>query len=132
MTTTSSTNPAVQAILSGTAPQQARLAAASGLLPLPQSDLLEILVALRTSEDTEISEAANETLTSQEADDLLTAAKSPETSPAVLNYLATVSQGSRQIHEAVALNNKTPDEAKPNSRHHRYDPYETSIYPQSQ
>ncbi len=109
--TTESTNPAVQAILSGSAPQQARLAAASGLLPLPQSDLLEILVALRTSEDTEISEAANETLTSQEADDLLTAAKSPETSPAVLNYLATVAQGSRQIHEAVALNNKTPDEA---------------------
>lgn len=109
--TTESTNPAVQAILRGTAPQQARLAAASGLLPLPQSDLLEILVALRSSDDTEISEAANETLTSQEADDLLTAAKSPETSPAVLNYLATVSQGSRQIHEAVALNNKTPDEA---------------------
>jgi len=111
MTTTDSTNPAVQAILRGTAPQQAKLAAASGLLPLPQSDLLEILVALRTSEDAEISEAANETLTSQETDDLLTAAKSPETSPAVLNYLATVSQGSRQIHEAVALNNKTPDEA---------------------
>ena len=109
--TTESINPAVQAILSGTAPQQARLAAASGLLPLPQSDLLEVLVALRTSADTEISEAANETLTSQEPDDLLTAAKSPETSPAVLNYLATVSQGSRQIHEAVALNNKTPDEA---------------------
>jgi len=111
MTTTSSTNPAVQAILSGTAPQQAKLAAASGLLPLPQADLLEVLVALRGSDESEIAEAASETLTSQDPDDLLTAAKSSDTSPAVLNYLATVSQGSRQIHEAVALNNKTPDEA---------------------
>ncbi len=111
MNTTDSTNPAVLAIIRGTAPQQAKLAAASGLLPLPQSDLLEVLVALRTSDEAEISEAANETLTSQDADDLLTAARSPETSPAVLNYLATVSQGSRQIHEAVAQNNKTPDEA---------------------
>jgi regulator of extracellular matrix RemA (YlzA/DUF370 family) len=111
MTTISSTNPAVQAILSGTAPQQAKLAAASGLLPLPQADLLEVLVALQGSDESEIAEAASETLTSQDPDDLLTAAKSSDTSPAVLNYLATVSQGSRQIHEAVALNNKTPDEA---------------------
>jgi len=111
MTTTSSTNPAVQAILSGSAPQQAKLAAASGLLPLPQSDLLEVLVALHTSDESEIAEAASETLSSQDPDDLLTAAKSSDTSPAVLNYLATVSQGSRQIHEAVALNNRTPDEA---------------------
>jgi hypothetical protein len=111
MTTINSTNPAVQAILSGTAPQQAKLAAASGLLPLPQSDLLEVLVALRGSDDTDVAEAATETLTSQDPDDLLTAAKSSDSSPAVLNYLATISQGSRQIHEAVALNNKTPDEA---------------------
>jgi regulator of extracellular matrix RemA (YlzA/DUF370 family) len=111
MTTISSTNPAVQAILSGTAPQQAKLAAASGLLPLPQSELLEVLVALHTSDESEIAAAASETLSSQDPDDLLTAAKSSDTSPAVLNYLATVSQGSRQIHEAVALNNKTPDEA---------------------
>jgi regulator of extracellular matrix RemA (YlzA/DUF370 family) len=111
MTTISSTNPAVQAILGGTAPQQAKLAAASGLLPLPQADLLEVLVALQGSDESEIAEAASETLTSQDPDDLLTAAKSSDTSPAVLNYLATVSQGSRQIHEAVALNNKTPDEA---------------------
>jgi regulator of extracellular matrix RemA (YlzA/DUF370 family) len=111
MTTINSTNTAVQAILNGTAPQQAKLAAASGLLPLPQSDLLEVLVALRGSDDSDIAEAAVETLTSQDPDDLLTAAKSSESSPAVLNYLATISQGSRQIHEAVALNNKTPDEA---------------------
>ena len=111
MSTITSTNPAVRAIIGGTAPHQARLAAASGLLPLPQSDLLEVLVALRQSDDAEISEAANETLTSQDSEDLLTAAKSSETSTAVLEYLAKFAQGSRQIHEAIILNNKTPDEA---------------------
>lgn len=111
MTITESTNPAVKAIVTGTAPHQARLAAASGLLPLPQSDLLELLVVLREADDAEIAEAAADTLTSQDPEDLLSAAKDAETSAAVLTYLATVSQGSRQIHEAVALNNKTPDEA---------------------
>jgi hypothetical protein len=111
MTTTTSTNPAVQALIGGAAPHQARLAAASGMLPLPQSDLLEVLVALRQSEDSEIGTAAKATLDSQDAEDLLAAAKSDETSVAVLAYLATLSQSSRQIHEAVILNNKTSDQA---------------------
>ena len=111
MATTTSTNPAVQAIIGGSAPHQAKLAAASGLLPLPQSDLLEVLVALRQSEKAEIAEAATATLASQDSEDLLNAASSNETSPAVLDYLATFSTGPRQIHEAVVLNNKTSDEA---------------------
>ncbi len=110
MSTTTSTNPAVQAIIAGTAPHQARLAAASGLLPLPQSDLLELLVALRQSDDAEIATAAKETLDEQDAEDLLTAARSDETSVAVLDYLATLSQKPK-IHEAVILNNKTSDQA---------------------
>jgi hypothetical protein len=111
MSTTTSSNPAVQAIVAGTAPHQARLAAASGFLPLPQSDLLEVLVVLQDVEDSEIAEAAKETLASQAVDDLLTAAKSSETSPAVLNYLAAFSKDNREIHEAIVLNNRTPDEA---------------------
>src|SRR4029079_8971070 len=111
MTSTGSTNPVVQAIIAGTAPQQARLAAASGLLPLPQSDLLEVLVALRQSDDPEIAEAANETLTTQDSHDLLTAAKASETSIAVLDYLATLSTQTRELQEAVIMNSKTPDEA---------------------
>jgi regulator of extracellular matrix RemA (YlzA/DUF370 family) len=100
----------VRAIIGGTAPQQAKLAAASGLLPLPQSDLLEVLVALRHSEDSEIAAAAKETLESQDAGDLLTAAKSDETPTAVLDYLATLLGDAREVHEAVVLNNNTPDE----------------------
>jgi hypothetical protein len=107
---TTSTNPAVEAILSGKAPQQAMLAAASGLLPLPQADLLEVLVALRVSENQEIAKAAAATLSEQESRDLLDAARATETSPAVLAYLGE-SDGSREVREAVILNGNTPDDA---------------------
>jgi hypothetical protein len=108
---TTSTNPVVEAIVSGTAPQPARLAAARGLLPLPQNDLLEVLVALSTSEDPEIVSAANETLAAETDEDLVVAARSEEIAPAVLAYLATRSGATRQLHEAAILNNKTPDGA---------------------
>jgi len=111
MSTSIPTNPIVEAILSGKAPRQAKLAAASGLLPLGQSDLLEVLVALRKSDEAELSEAATETLDSQTLDDLLVAAKSAETSASVLEYVATCSQANRQIHEAVVLNTNTSDQA---------------------
>ena len=111
MSTTTSTNPVVQSLLSGKAPAQAKLAAAQGLLPLPQADLLEVLVALRKSEDAELVEAANATLDSQTPDDLLNAAKSPETSSAVLDYVAHSAKGDRQIHEAIVLNSNTSDAA---------------------
>jgi regulator of extracellular matrix RemA (YlzA/DUF370 family) len=100
----------VQAIIGGTAPHQARLAAASGLLPLPQSDLLEVLVALRTSDDSEIAAAAKDTLESQDAEDLLAAARSDDTSTPVLDYLAAYPDALREIREAVVLNKKTSDE----------------------
>ena len=110
MTTTTSTNPAVQAIVNGTAPHPARLAAASGLLPLPQSDLLEVLVALRQSQDPEIAQAATSTLESQERADLLAAAKDTDTAASVLEYFASASL-TREVHEAVVQNTNTSDEA---------------------
>lgn len=106
-----SQNPVVKAIIEGSAPQPARLAAARGLLPLPQQDLLEILVALSTNQDTEIAKAANETLQSESPDEFLTAAKEEDTAPAVLAYLANQTNVKREIQEALILNGKTPDEA---------------------
>lgn len=110
MITTTSTNPVVQAIVSGSAPQPARLAAASGLLPLPQADLLEVLVALRQSDDAEIAGAAASTLESQDSQDLLTAAKAADTSAAVLGYLGTITS-SPDVQEAVIQNTTTTDAA---------------------
>lgn len=106
-----SSNPVVQAIISGSAPQPARLAAARGLLPLPQNDLLEVLVALSSNPDVEIAEAATETLQAESVDDLLIAAKADETATSVLDYLASHPAAKREIHEAVILNTKTPDQA---------------------
>lgn len=106
-----STNPVVQAIITGKAPQPARLAAARGLLPLPQNDLLEVLVALTTSDDAQISAAATETLKAESPDDLLSAASDQETAPNVLAYLATLADGSPQLYEATILNTRTPDHA---------------------
>lgn len=103
-------NPAVQAIIGGTAPQAARLAAAGGLLPLAATDLLEVLVALRQSDDAEIAQTAAATLESQDGADLLIAAKASDTSTAVLSYLATLADAGRPVHEALLQNNRTPDE----------------------
>jgi len=108
-TNITSNNSVVEAIITGTAPRPARLAAANGLLPLSQIELLEVLVALRQSRDAEIAEAANETLSSQTPEDLLVAAKAGETSPAVLAYLGTITDSPRDVHEALILNNQTPD-----------------------
>ncbi len=109
-----STNPIVRAIIGGTAPQPARLAAASGLLPLSQSDFLEVLVALRQSDDAEIAAAADETIKSQAAEDMLSVAKAHDAPPSVLDYLATSAETNRQIQEAVVLNSRTPDRAVAN------------------
>lgn len=106
-----STNPVVQAIVAGTAPQGAKMAAARGLLPLDQADMLEALVALRESSDAAIASAARETLASQEPETLRVIASSNEAPPSVLGYLAATPDLGREVHEAVTLNARTPDEA---------------------
>jgi hypothetical protein len=107
----SSTNPVVQAIITGAAPQPARLAAARGMLPLQQNELLEILVALAAGEDVELATAAKETLKSETPEDLLVAATAEDTPPSVLAYLATQPDAALNVYEAVILNANTPDEA---------------------
>ena len=109
---TSSQNPIVQAVVAGTAPQAAKLVAARGLLPLAQDELFEVLVVLRGDAGSEIARAAEETLGAQEPEALLGVASSVGASPTVLDYLARRTSGiGRDVHEAVALNVATPDEA---------------------
>jgi NACalpha-BTF3-like transcription factor len=106
-----SKNPVVQAVVSGSAPPQARMAAARGLLPLAQEELLELLVALRADADVDVARVADETLSTQEPTALSAAASEPETPAPVLAYLATRADLGRAAQEAVALNVSTPDEA---------------------
>jgi hypothetical protein len=101
----------VQAVVSGDAPPQARMAAARGLLPLAQDVQMELLVALRADADAEIARAADETLREQEPATLLVVASSAETKPGVLSYLASRDGLAREVQEAVALNASTPDDA---------------------
>lgn len=111
MSSVTSTNPVVQSIISGNAPATARSAAARGLLPLPQADLLEALVHLTADNDPAIARSAQETLAAQDAAELLQIASIETTAPAVLGYLASVSVAGNAIHEAIAGNANTPDEA---------------------
>ncbi|HEX7956606.1 MAG TPA: hypothetical protein VF508_06675, partial [Pyrinomonadaceae bacterium] len=108
---TTSTNPVVQAVVSGSAPPQARMAAARGMLPVPQDVMLELLVALRADADEEVARAAEETLGAQGTEALLGVASNAETPPAVLTYLASRAGLDRAVQESLALNAATPDEA---------------------
>jgi len=111
LTQVTSTNPVVQSIISGNAPAAARSAAARGLLPLPQADLLEALVHLTADNDPAIAHSAQETLASQQPGDLLQVASTEATAPSVLGYLASLGTAGDEIHEAIAANASTPDEA---------------------
>lgn len=107
----SSTNPVVQSIISGNAPPTARSAAARGLLPLPQPDLIEALVHLTADNDPAIAQAAQATLASQNPVELVQIALLETTAPAVLGYLAGRTDADKKIHEAIAANANTPDAA---------------------
>ena len=74
-----STNPVVKAIISGTAPAPALFAAARGILPLPQTDLLEVLVHLAKGTDAELASTAQATLNNQETNSLTAILESAET-----------------------------------------------------
>jgi hypothetical protein len=106
-----STNPAVRSVITGVAPRPARLAAARGLLPLPQADMLEILVNLAVIDDEEIAKTARTTLDSQNLADLSSVLLANEIAPSVLGYLARKKDQSREVHEAVITNARTPGDA---------------------
>jgi hypothetical protein len=103
-----STNPAVKAIIIGTAPQPARLAAARGILPLPQSDLLEVLVALADDDDAELAKNARATLDAQTASELVEAIESGSAAPPVLAFFAGRETIAPEVHEAILSNQTTP------------------------
>ncbi|MGI8494837.1 MAG: hypothetical protein ACR2L1_05935 [Pyrinomonadaceae bacterium] len=104
-----STNPVVKSIIEGTAPRPAQFAAARGMLPLPQTDLLEVLVSLTRSSDTELATAAEATLKNQDSIAIQSIVESDVISPSILAYFAGQDNTTAQIHEAIISNAKTPD-----------------------
>ena len=106
-----SSNPVVKAVIEGTAPRAAQLAAARGILPLPQTDLLEILVFLYEGSDPELKDAASETLSSQQHVALESTIRSADVAPRVLVHFADQAGLPASIHEAILTNSKTPPTA---------------------
>lgn len=106
-----SQNPVVKAVIEGTAPRPARLAAARGILPLPGHEMLEILVAFSAADDPELAEQAVATLKSQEVSMLASAGASSDTAASVLAHLASDHSLPRQVHESVLANANTPSAA---------------------
>ncbi len=106
--TVESLNPVVKAIVEGTAPRPAILAAARGVLPLPQTDLLEVLVALAHSDDSELSGHASKTLSTQDAGSLSATMGSTDVALTVLDYFAGRPEQPASVHEAIISNAKTP------------------------
>jgi hypothetical protein len=106
-----SENPAVKAIITGTAPRPAQLAAARGILPLSLNDLLEVLVALARTEDAELVENAQSTLAAQDSSELQNAFKSETVAPQVLDFYAEREDLPTEVYEAVLTNQNTPPTA---------------------
>lgn len=105
-----SANPVVKAIVEGTAPRPAVVAASRGVLPLPHSDLLEVLVAFAKSEDAELAENARQTLSAQDSAALEGAMRTAEVASSVLDYFAQKPGMQVGVYEAIITNEKTsPD-----------------------
>lgn len=103
-----STNPVVKAVVAGTAPRPACVAASRGILPLPQADLLEILVALATGGDAELAGNAKQTLASQNPAEIESFVSSAKAAPAILTYLIDQEAFPKQVYEAILTNPNTP------------------------
>jgi hypothetical protein len=103
-----STNPVVSALIGGTAPRPAQVAASRGMLPLPQNDLLEILVAFARTDDAELAGNARSALGSQDSGSLNAALASNVVPVSVLEYFASNPEAPKAAHEAIVRNPRTP------------------------
>jgi hypothetical protein len=106
-----STNPVVAALIGGTAPRPAQLAAARGVLPLPEEDLLEVLVNFAGGTDPELAGHAEATIKEQDAGLVSTALASPTAPIKALEYFAASNGHPKEVHESVIRNAKTPARA---------------------
>ena len=106
-----SSNPIVKAVVEGTAPRPAQIAASRGILPLPQTDLLEILVNFFDGNDAELKENARHTLVGQNVDALEETIRGSEIAPAVLAYFAGRDDLPAAIQETILTNAHTPPSA---------------------
>lgn len=106
-----STHPIAKAVIAGTAPAGARIAAAKGALPIPNLDLLEILAHLAHDSDQELAAQARATFQAQRVEDLLATLSAPEIAVPILQFIAEDQSFDRAVYEAILNRAETPDEA---------------------
>lgn len=106
-----STSPTVKAIIEGGAPRPARLAAARGILPLPQNDLLEVLVSLVRDSDAELAETALAALAAQNKNEIGGALKTDDIAPQVLDFFASIDDLPKEIYETILQHTRSPQTA---------------------
>lgn len=103
-----STNPVVASLIEGKAPRPAQVAAARGVLPLPEADLIEVLVTYARSADAELAENAAATLRAQDEAVLANVLGSASVPESALAYFAETADVSAKAQELVVQNPRTP------------------------
>ena len=106
-----STNPVVASLIEGKAPRPAQVAAARGILPLPEADLFEVLVTFATSDDQELAQYAAASLKTQDDTMIAAALGSANVPVSTLVYFAETPDVSAKANETVIQNPLTPPES---------------------
>jgi hypothetical protein len=103
------TNPLVEQFRRGGVAHELRLMAAQGLLPLKPEDLLELWTDLVHDPDEGVREAADKSLASFPAAELLPVLKSRDTAASVLSWAVT-HRPEPELREVTLQNTSLPDE----------------------
>lgn len=98
-------------IRSGNAPDTVKLAAARGLFPLSNEELLESVVSLSSDANEAVRTAAAATLGTLDPAAFSHIASQPDANPEVLGFLCLWPRARRELVEAVIFNPSTPDAA---------------------
>jgi len=91
-------------------PQEQKMTAARGMLPLPPSDLVQVLFALSRERDPAIKDTARKSLLKMPENILKNVAENRDTHPLVLDLLARSVSPDSSLQEAISLNPTTHDE----------------------
>ena len=106
-----SSHPIVKAIIGGTAPPPVKMAAARGMLPLPQADLLEVLVFLSKTKEAELAATAYKTLANQNLETISPLLESQEIASPILDFYIAKPDLSEDVFEKILNNPQTPNES---------------------